>query len=159
NGTAAGTALEKVWPYHGYDEVNYTTAAEGRDLLRTVAGIHTIPPHIRTHFLLNTGNGTASLKWGSTNAYTQDAARNPVYDWTLMDGIRDTITGTGALPLVEIAFMPQALSTRPTPYMNSGTYNLDGGCFYPPTDYTKWRALVDAWARHTQTRYPGAETS
>jgi len=159
SGAEAGTALKKVWPNYGYDEVNYTTTADGRDLLETVATINTAPVHIRTHFLLNTGDGTAALKWGSTNAYTQDAADNPVYDWTLMDGIMDTITGAGAFPLVEIAFMPQALSTHPIPYRNSDTYGLDGGCFYPPTDYMKWRALVDTWARHTQARYPDAETS
>ncbi len=159
SGAGAGTALEKVWPNYGYDEVNYTTTTLGRDLLKTVATINTAPVHIRTHFLLNTGDGTAALKWGSTNAYTEDAAGDPIYSWTLMDGIMDAITGAGAFPLVEIAFMPQALSTHPNPYRNSGTYTLDGGCFYPPTDYAKWRGLIDAWARHTQMRYPGAEST
>ena len=115
--TAAGTPLERVWPYHGYDEVNYSTTTDGKALLKTLAAAHTRAGHVRTHFLLNTGNGTASLKWGSTNAYTEDAAGNPVYSWTLMDGIMDAITGAGAFPLAEIAFMPQALSTdaeRPT---------------------------------------------
>src|SRR5262245_49544622 len=79
DGTAAGTALEKVWPYHGYDEVNYTTTSAGKSLLAQLAAAHTVPPYIRTHFLLNTGNGTASLKWGSTNAYTEDGSGNPVY--------------------------------------------------------------------------------
>ena len=113
--TAAGTTLEKVWPFHGYDEVNYSTTAEGKALLGTLGKIDTTADHIRTHFLLNTGNGTPSLKWGSTNAYTEDAAGNAVYSWTLMDGIMDAITGAGAFPLAEIAFMPQALSTMPTP--------------------------------------------
>ena len=27
--TAAGTPLERVWPFHGYDEINYTTLPEG----------------------------------------------------------------------------------------------------------------------------------
>src|SRR5262249_26358383 len=65
--TGAGTALERVWPNYGYDEVNYTTTQTGRDLLGTLVAIHTAPVHIRTHFLLNTGDGTPSLKWGSTN--------------------------------------------------------------------------------------------
>src|SRR5262245_61378629 len=81
--TAAGTTLEKVWPYHGFDEVNYATTTAGRSLLAQLAAAHTAPAYIRTHFLLNTGNGTASLKWGSTNAYTEDTAGNPVYSWTL----------------------------------------------------------------------------
>src|SRR5690349_19137605 len=53
--SAAGTALERVWPYYGADEVNYTTTPEGSDLLKTLATIHTAPVHVRNHFLLNTG--------------------------------------------------------------------------------------------------------
>ena len=139
--TAAGTPLERVWPFHGYDEINYTTVPEGQALLGTIAAAHSAPVHVRSHFLLNTGDGTPALKWGSTNVYTEDAAGNPVYNWTLTDGIMDTITAVGAFPFVEIGFMPEALSTHPTPYRNSSSTALDGGCFYPPTDYTKWAEL------------------
>src|SRR6185436_5302655 len=157
--TAAGTPLRRVWPYHGFDEANYATTPDGKSLLAALAAAHTAPVYVRTHFLLNTGNGTPSLKWGSTNVYTEDASGNPVYSWTLMDGIMDAITGVGARPLVEIAFMPQALSTRPTPYMNSDTYALDGGCFYPPKDYTKWSNLIKTWVTHVNTRYPNVESN
>jgi xylan 1,4-beta-xylosidase len=152
--TAAGTPLERVWPFHGYDEVNYTTTPEGTALLATLAAAHSAEVHVRNHFLLNTGNGTPSLKWGSTNVYTEDAAGNPIYSWALTDGIMDAITGAGAFPFVEIGFMPQALSTRPTPYQNSSVTALDGGCFYPPTDYTKWADLINTWAMHANARYP-----
>jgi xylan 1,4-beta-xylosidase len=157
--TAAGTPLERVWPYHGFDEVNYATTSEGKALLATLAAAHTAPVHVRTHFLLNTGNGTPSLKWGSTNVYTEDGAGNPVYSWTLMDGIMDSITGAGALPFTEIAFMPQALSTMPNPYMNSTTTALDGGCFYPPKDYVKWSNLIKAWVTHESGRYPNVDSA
>jgi xylan 1,4-beta-xylosidase len=157
--TAGGTPLERVWPYHGYDEVNYSTTPEGEALLKTLATAHTAPVHVRTHFLLNTGDGTPSLKWGSTNVYTEDAAGNPVYSWTLMDGIMDAITGAGAFPFAEIGFMPEALSTHPTPYQNSAVTALDGGCFYPPTDYTKWGSLITTWATHVNARYPNVASS
>jgi xylan 1,4-beta-xylosidase len=157
--TAAGTPLERIWPYHGYDEVNYSTTPEGESLLKTLATAHTAPVHARTHFLLNTGNGTPSLKWGSTNVYTQDAAGNPVYSWTLMDGIMDAITGAGDFPFVEIGFMPEALSTHPTPYQNSSVTALDGGCFFPPTDYTKWGDLITTWATHSTGRYANVQTA
>ena len=157
--TAPGAALERIWPNHGYDEVNLSTTPEGQALLSTLATAHTAPVHVRTHFLLNTGDGTPSLKWGSTNAYTEDAAGNPIYTWTLLDGIMDAITGAGAFPFAEIAFMPQALSTMPTPYQNSGVYTLNGGCFFPPKDYTKWGALIEAWATHANARYQGVENS
>lgn len=159
--TAPGAALEKVWPFHGYDEVNYTTTSQGRALLAELARLHTAPVHVRAHFLLNTGDGTAALKWGSTNVYTEDAAGNPIYSWTVMDGIMDSLTGAGAFPLAEIAFMPQAMSSAPagTAYRNTDVYALNGGCFYPPKDYSKWGALIRAWATHVLGRYPGAEST
>ncbi|HZL17610.1 MAG TPA: beta-xylosidase, partial [Polyangia bacterium] len=148
-----------MWPFHGYDEVNYSTTAEGRALLGTLATIHTAPVHVRTHFLLNTGNGTASLKWGSTNVYTEDASGNPIYSWAITDQIMDAITGAGAFPLTEIAFMPEALSPHPTPYQNSTVYAMDSGSFYPPKDYGKWSALISTWATHLNTRYPNVAAS
>jgi len=157
--TGEGTALERVWAFHGYDEVNYTTTPEGEELLRTLAAAHTADVHVRTHFLFNTGDGAPALKWGSTNVYTEDASGRPVYDYALIDSITDATLGAGAFPLVELGFMPEALSTHPSPYRSSGTYVLDGGCFYPPSDYGKWGALVKAWATHVKERYPGAESS
>ena len=71
------------------------------------------PVYIRTHFMLATGDGTPGLKWGSTNAYTEDASGRPVYDWTITDRIFDTYLQAGAKPFVEIGFMPQALSSQP----------------------------------------------
>jgi len=152
--TAAGTPLERVWAFHGWDEINDTTTPEGTALLGAIAAAHTAPVHVRNHFLLNSGDGTPAMKWGSTNVYGEDAAGNPVYDWTLTDGILDTIAGAGAFPFVELGFMPEALSSHPTPYQNSSVAALDGGCFYPPTDYTKWADLVGAWAAHADGRYP-----
>jgi hypothetical protein len=40
---------------HPYDDVNYSTTPPGEDLLRTLGAIDTVAPHIRSHFLLNTG--------------------------------------------------------------------------------------------------------
>ena len=159
NGAAPVAPFKRIWPYYGFDEVNYTTTEQGRDLLRALVAAHDQPVHIRSHFLLNTNSGPIGLKWGSTNVYTEDAAGNPVYDWTTLDGIMDTVTGLGAYPLVEIAFMPQALSIRPNPYRNSSVTALDGGLFFPPADYTKWQNLVREWALHTRDRYPNAEST
>ena len=157
--TAGGTPLERVWPFYGYDEINYTTEPEGRALLAALAAAHTAPVRVRSHFLLNNGDGVPALKWGSTNVYTEDAAGNPVHDWTLTDGIMDAITAAGAFPFVELGFMPEALSTHPTPYRNSSSKLLDGGCFYPPTDYTKWADVIRAWATHAKDRYANVAAS
>src|SRR6185503_13940037 len=64
--TAAGTLLERVWAYYGYDEPNYTTTPEGRELIGTLSAAHSAPVHLRTHFLFNTGDGAPAMKWGST---------------------------------------------------------------------------------------------
>ncbi|HTV22588.1 MAG TPA: hypothetical protein VMG12_28060 [Polyangiaceae bacterium] len=156
--TAPSGPLEPVWRYYGYDEVNYTTTAEGEALLRALTAAHQGAVNVRTHFLFNSGDGTPALKWGSTNLYDEDAGGNPVYDYTLIDAIMDATLNAGAVPLVELGFMPEALSTRPVPYQNSNTYSLDGGCFYPPRDFDRWAALVTAWATHVKGRYPDAES-
>jgi xylan 1,4-beta-xylosidase len=55
--------------------------------------------------------------------------------------------------------MPEALSSRPDPYtpdlvkVGKPGNMLAGGAFYPPKDYAKWEALIEAWARHTGERY------
>jgi xylan 1,4-beta-xylosidase len=157
--TAPGALLEPIWAYYGYDEVNYTTSPEGRALLARLADAHAAPVRVRNHFLFNTGDGSPRMKWGSTNVYTEDASGSPVYDWTLTDEILDAITAAGALPFVELGFMPQALSPRPVPYETAGGIALNGGSFYPPTDYTKWAELVGAWASHVDGRYSDVAAS
>jgi xylan 1,4-beta-xylosidase len=66
--------LPPIWNYFGYDEPNYTYAANGKKLLRELAELSPVPVYVRVHNLLTTGDGSASLKWGSTNVYTEDAA-------------------------------------------------------------------------------------
>ncbi|HEY3413850.1 MAG TPA: beta-xylosidase [Armatimonadota bacterium] len=146
--------LEPAWAYFGYDEPNYTTMEHGRALLKELSALSPVPVYIRTHNLLTSGDGTASLKWGSTNAYTEDLAGRPVYDWTILDRIFDTFRETGVVPLVEIGFMPEALSVKPEPYRH---HFPDGeiwaGWGYPPKDYGKWADLVYHWVRHCVDRY------
>ena len=144
--------------YFGYDEPNYTYTANGRKLVRELAGIARSPAYIRTHFLLATGDGTPALKWGSTNAYTEDATGKPVFNWTIVDRIFDTYIEAGARPFVEIGFTPQALSTHPDPYVPAwapGAVNdkYSVGWSYPPKDYDKWANLIFQWVRHSVERY------
>src|SRR5260370_38322681 len=114
-GQAAGR-FPPIFACFGYDEPNYTYMPHGRKLVGELATLASAPVYIRTHFLLATGDGTPSLKWGSSNAYTEDAAGRPVYGWTITDRIFDTYLQAGARPFVEIGFMPKALSTHPEPY-------------------------------------------
>lgn len=154
--------FKPIWNWFGYDEPNYTNTEHGEKLLRELAAISETPVYIRTHNLLTSGNGVASLKWGSTNAYTQDSAGNPVYDWTIMDGIFDAYIKAGTIPFVQIGFTPEALSDDDGPYQHSWDpeskfSKITTGWTSPPNDLEKWGNLISAWAQHMADRY-GHET-
>src|ERR1041385_1425079 len=119
-------------------------------MIGELGGLRPVPVEIRAHHLLVTGDGKADLKWGSTNAYTEDANGKPVYDWTIVDGILDTFIEAGARPFVEIGFMPKALSTHPDPYQHHFPQerNVFTGWAYPPNNYDKWSELIYQWAQH-----------
>jgi xylan 1,4-beta-xylosidase len=102
--------LRPIWRYFGADEPNYATMKDGQRLLSDLGRLASGRVYFRAHNLLNTGDGTPALKWGSTNAYTEDAQGHPVYDWRGIDRIFDSYLARGVKPLVEIGFMPEALS-------------------------------------------------
>src|SRR5579875_3573552 len=87
-----------IWKYFGYDEPNYTYMKDGRKLIGELAASSETPIYIRTHNLLTTGDAQPALKWGSTNAYTEDAHGNPIYDWTVVDRILQTYLDAHAKP-------------------------------------------------------------
>lgn len=134
-----------LWRFFGYDEPNFTYMKDGKKLLSELGKLGTAQVSIRTHHLLTSGDGNPGLKWGSTNAYTEDASGNPVYDWTLTDRIFDTYLERGLKPYVQMGFMPEALSTHPQDYPHDpppGKLTFPGSGFsYPPKDYTRWGAL------------------
>lgn len=147
-----------VWNYFGYDEPNYTYALNGQKLLNELRELSPVPVYVRMHNLLTSGDGSASLKWGSTNAYTEDAAGGPQYDWKIVDRIFDTLHAAGIKPLVQIGFMPEALSTHPHPYRhNFPKGSIWTGWAYPPKDYQRWSELVFQFVRHLRERYGDAE--
>ena len=149
---------KSVYAYFGYDEPNYTYMKDGSKLVAELQALSPVPVEIRAHHLLVTGDGTPALKWGSTNAYTEDARGKPVYDWTIVDRIFDTYVQVGARPFVEIGFMPEALSTNPLPYpVNWPAKDGGTGWSYPPKDYGKWAELVRQWVLHSVARYGQAE--
>jgi xylan 1,4-beta-xylosidase len=154
-------ALRPIWNYFGYDEPNYTYAPNGKKLLGELSALSSVPVYVRVHNILTTGDGSASLKWGSTNAYTEDKDGNPVYSWTIIDHIFDTFHAAGIRPIVEIGFMPEALSTHPAPYRhdfpNGPIGSIYTGWAYPPRDYAKWSELVFQFTHHLRERYGDAE--
>jgi len=147
-------ALTHPWTYFGYDEPNYTYSANGRKLLGELKRSDRAPVYVRAHNLLTSGDGTGSLKWGSTNVYTEDAQGRPVYDWKIVDRIFDAYRNAGVRPLVEIGFMPEALTTGPAPYRHDFPHgSIFTGWSWPPKDYAKWGELVFQFAKHLRARY------
>jgi xylan 1,4-beta-xylosidase len=154
--------LKPIWAWFGYDEPNYTYMKDGKKLLTDIAKLSPVPVYVRAHNLMNTGDGTAALKWGSTNMYTEDTDGKPVYDWTIVDKIFDTYIERGMKPLAQIGFMPAALSAKPQPYQHTWAPGkpypeIMTGWAYPPKDYTKWADLISAWVTHSVERYGKAE--
>ena len=150
--------LKPIWSWFGYDEPNYTYMKDGKKLLSELAELSPVPVYVRAHSLLVTGDGKTALKWGSTNAYSEDASGKAVYDWTIVDRIIDTYLERKMKPLVEIGFMPQALSSKPEPYKHNwkpgDPYgDIYTGWAYPPKDYAKWGELVYQWVKHSVEKY------
>jgi len=150
--------LKPIWAFFGYDEPNYTYMKDGKKLLTEISKLSPVPVYVRTHNLLTTGDGTAALKWGSTNAYTEDAGGKPIYNWHIVDSIFDTYVSRGMRPIAEIGFMPEALSIHPQPYRHywkpGAQYSeIFTGWAYQPTDYNKWGQLVYQWVSHCVQRY------
>jgi xylan 1,4-beta-xylosidase len=160
DGRARIGTWKPIASYFGYDEPNYTYADNGRKLVSELASLSGTPVYIRAHNLLTTGDGTPALKWGSTNAYTEDATGKPVYSWTIVDRIFDTYIHAGAKPFVELGFMPEALSTKPEPYQHSWPKTrIAAGWSYPPKDYAKWGELIRQLVLHSIERYGEREVN
>jgi xylan 1,4-beta-xylosidase len=153
--TAAEGEFTPIYSWFGYDESNYTTTKNGQALLRELHDLSPVPVNIRTHFLLASGNGKPELKWSSTNVYTEDARGNPVYSWTILDQIFDAYAAAHVRPMVELGFMPKALSSHPDPYhipWPTKPGEVEGWSF-PPKDYQRWGELVHQVAVHMAQRY------
>ncbi|TDO28403.1 GH39 family glycosyl hydrolase [Sediminibacterium goheungense] len=157
--------MEPVWAWFGCDEPNYAYMKDGKKLLTELGKLKpSVPVYFRAHNMLTTGDGSASFKWGSTNAYTEDANGHPVYNWKIVDSIFDTYLARGIKPMAEVGFMPQALSVKPEPYRHNwkpgDPYgNIYTGWAYPPKDYQKWAALVFEWVKHSVERYGKEEVA
>ena len=150
--------MNPLWAWFGYDEPNYTYMKDGRKLLSEISRLSPVPVYVRAHNLMTTGDGTAAFKWGSTNMYTEDEAGRAVYNWDIIDRIFDTYVDRGMRPLVEVGFMPEALTSKEGPYAHhwqpGDNYNdIYTAWTAPPKDYEKWSELVYRWVLHCIDRY------
>ena len=132
--------LPPVWEFFGYDEANYTYMKDGRKLLTELSALSPVRVNVRAHNLLTSGDGSPGLKWSSTNAYTEGADGKPVYNWKIVDSIFDAYVQRGMKPLVEIGFMPEAMSVNPGPVSEQAASDKSktkhySGWAYPPKSY------------------------
>ncbi len=80
--------------------------------------------------------------------YDEDPHGNPIYNFSYVDQIYDSLLANGVWPFVEISFTPKKLASK-----------LDYHAFWykqivsPPKDYGKWDALIAAFAKHLIDRY------
>jgi xylan 1,4-beta-xylosidase len=152
-----------IYNWFGYDEINYTTT-NGRKLLGELHDLSPVPVYIRAHSLLNSGDGTPELKWGSTGVYREGPEGQPIYDFTIVDRIFDAYKTAGVRPMVELGFMPQdlaaALPDRKEPYQVHFPQNtVSGASNNPPKDYAKWEELVRKLVAHLVDRYGREQVS
>src|SRR5436189_470061 len=147
-----------IYSWFGYDEANFTTGRDGKKLLRELRDLSPVPVYIRAHHLLTSGDGTAELKWSSTNVYREDAGGKPVYDFAILDGIFDEYKAAGVVPMVELGFMPKDLTSGTNDYqVHYPGRTTSGSVQAPPKDYAKWQELVRVVTAHLVQRY-GAQT-
>jgi xylan 1,4-beta-xylosidase len=150
--------LKPIWRFFGADEPNYAYLTNGRKLIGELGELRPGDVYFRAHNLLNSGDGTAALKWGSTGVYRESPSGEPIYDWTILDRIFDTYLKSGLHPYAEIGFMPEPMSTHPEPYRHHWNPKLRydeiyTGWAYPPRDYKKWGELVFQWTKHCVEKY------
>jgi len=155
--------LRHNWNYIGYDECNYTYTPEGQELLAKFGALEEKPYYVRAHHLFYTGNCHDVYKWGSTNVYLEGDDGQPIYNWTFMDLILDTILEHHCKPFVELGFMPldlvaPALYDRSKDTANFRVYQTTGwNC--PPKDFDRWHDLVYNLVRRCVDRYGAAEVA
>lgn len=100
--------------------------------------------YIRFHAILDDDVGV----------YSEDAAGNPVYNFSYVDQIYDGLLENGVRPFVELSFMPKKLAASQT--VQAFWY---APVVSPPKDWNRWGDLISAFARHLVDRYGIDEVS
>jgi xylan 1,4-beta-xylosidase len=148
-----------IGSWFGYDESNYTTMKYGRQLLPELHDLSPVPVYIRAHHLFTSGDGTAKLKWSSTNVFSLDPAGHPVYNFTILDQIFDEYKAAGVRPMVELGFMPKDLASGTMDYEYPYPNTIKGSVQSPPKDYAMWGELCRRVVEHFVQRYGRAEVA
>jgi xylan 1,4-beta-xylosidase len=132
---AATQPLDRMFNFSvGADYPGTTIRPDSLAQLRTSVGEHGFR-YIRLHAIFHDDLGTVKVVDGKT-----------VYDWTRIDQLYDAFLAMGIKPFVELGFTPQAMATSP-----QTIFYWKGNTSHPRPE--AWRALVDAFVRHLESRY------
>ncbi|HEX4168012.1 MAG TPA: glycosyl hydrolase family 39 [Bryobacteraceae bacterium] len=121
----------------GSGRANLSMRESYRKDLRRVRD-HTGFTYIRFHAILDDENGV----------YDEDAQGRPVYNFSYVDQIYDSLLENNVKPFVELSFMPRKLAAnlKPHPFWYKPFPS-------PPNDPMKWSALIQAFTQHLVERY------
>jgi len=86
--------------------------------------------------------------------YDEDAQGHPLYNFSYVDQIYDGLLANHVRPFVEISFMPKKLAAANTLHAFWYKPNVS-----PPKDWSRWEALITAFAGHLVDRYGIDEVS
>ena len=86
--------------------------------------------------------------------YDEDAAGNPIYNFSYVDQIYDGLLENGVRPFVELSFMPKKLAAQQA--VQSFWYTP---IVSPPKDWDRWGDLISHFAQHLVDRYGIDEVS
>ena len=118
----------------GSDYPGTLVRPEAQAQLRTAAGELGFR-YLRFHAIFHDVLGTVKLVDGK-----------PVYDWSGIDKLYDSLLARHIRPFVELGFTPQALKTS-----DNSIFWWHGNTSHPRPEM--WRALVDSFVRHLEARY------
>jgi xylan 1,4-beta-xylosidase len=112
--------------------------------LRSVKGITNFQ-YVRFHDILDDDIG----------AYGENQNGDPVYNFSYVDQIYDSLLANGVRPFVELSFMPSKLSALPVVPQSFWYHPIVS----PPKNWDRWEKLVNQFTKHLVERYGIDEVS
>jgi xylan 1,4-beta-xylosidase len=125
----------------------HATLAMRADYLRDLRAVKRITGFrfVRFHGILDDDVGV----------YTRNSQGNLVFNFSNVDTIYDGLLKDGVRPFVELSFMPSAIAANPDARYDFWYRPVVS----PPQTFSKWAAVIRAFARHLIARYGIAEVS
>jgi len=136
---------EKIWAACGSDELYpIIFSEEGEFLLKRMQKYKTCR-FARNHYALSKEmNG--NLRCGG-DVYSEDENGNPLYDFSYINEVYRKLLSYGIKPIVELDFLPDALSLKDKTIEQEGTGEQLLNHSYP-NDWEKWARLLTAFMQN-----------